>query len=125
MREKPMAEDLLVTRVVSQSSGVGGRSLNSARTNHFVIDEPSYGGGPGEATTPAEAFLAGVSACGVLLVETFAREEGFPLKRARVEIDGVRTKADPANFREIRLRFELSGVDAKQGERLVERYKGR
>ena len=37
-----MAEDLLVTRVRSQTiPGIEGRSLNSARTNHFIVDDPA------------------------------------------------------------------------------------
>ncbi|MGH7151034.1 MAG: OsmC family protein [Planctomycetota bacterium] len=120
-----MADELLVTTAVSRTTGVPGRSLNSARTNHFVVDEPAYAGGPGEAATPAETFLAGVSACGVLLVEAFAREEKLPLKSAIARIEGIRAKSDPANFREVRLRFEIEGVDAKAAAHLVERYKGR
>ncbi|HET6202284.1 MAG TPA: OsmC family protein [Planctomycetota bacterium] len=120
-----MVEDLLVTTAVSRTTGVPGRSLSSARTNHFVVDEPAYAGGPGEAATPAEIFLAGVSACGVLLVEAFAREEGLPLKSATARIEGIRTKSDPANFREVRLRLVLEGVDATAAARLVERYKAR
>jgi uncharacterized OsmC-like protein len=120
-----MPDELLVTQVRSQSTGVEGRSLNSARTNHFVIDEPAYGGGPGEALTPAEAFLAGISACGVLLVESFARQEGLPVRHVDAHIDGIRTKADPATFRQVNLRFQLAGVDQSQAEHLVERFKGR
>lgn len=120
-----MADELLVNEVRSQTIGIPGRSLNSARTNHFVIDEPKRYGGPGEAPTPAEAFLAGVSACGVLLVETFAREEELPLARATATIRGIRTAADPATFREITIRFELEGVGAADAESLVDRYKAR
>jgi uncharacterized OsmC-like protein len=120
-----MADDLLVTRVSSQCTGVPGRSLNSARTNHFVIDAPAYGGGPNEAITPAEAFLAGVSGCGVLLVEKYAQEENLPLRHVRAEIQGTRTKDHPADFQEIRLRFELAGVDDRQAEHLVDRFKQR
>jgi uncharacterized OsmC-like protein len=74
-----MSDDLLVTQV-SSPEGEKGRSMSGARTNHFVIDEPAYNGGPGEAVTPAESFLAGVSACGVLLVESFAARDGVPLR---------------------------------------------
>ena len=75
-----MSDDLLVTQVSSRTTGEKGRSVSGARTNHFVIDEPAYNGGPGEAVTPAESFLAGVSACGVLLVESFAARDGVPLR---------------------------------------------
>jgi uncharacterized OsmC-like protein len=121
-----MAEELTVTEVRSRTVvGVPGRSVNSSRTHHFVIDEPASMGGPGEELTPAEVFLAGVSGCGVLLVESFARKDGVPLREARAQIQGIRLKSDPANFREVRLDFELVGVTAAQGEQLVEKFKGR
>jgi uncharacterized OsmC-like protein len=120
-----MAEELLVTRVSSRSIGVAGRSVSNARHNHFVVDEPAYGGGPGEAVTPAEAFLAGVSACGVLLVESFARQDGVALAGVEASIEGVRTKADPSQFQKVTLRFTLRGVDRARAEALVERFKGR
>lgn len=120
-----MADDLLVTAVRSQSTGVKGRSLAGARTNHFVIDEPAYNGGPGEAATPAEVFLAGVSGCGVLLVESFAHKDGVPLKGVSARIEGIRTKVNPERFQRVNLWFELSGVDQKQAEALVEKFKGR
>jgi uncharacterized OsmC-like protein len=120
-----MSEELLVTRVRSQTVGIPGRSLATARQHHFVIDEPAYAGGPGEALTPAEVFLAGVSGCGVLLVESFARKDGIPLQKAEASIEGIRTADDPANFREVRLSFRLTGVTAQQGETLVEKFKAR
>ncbi len=120
-----MAEGLIITRAESQTAGIPGRSLNTVRNHHFVIDEPAYGGGPGEEITPAEAFLAGVSACGVLLVDAFAREAGWPLAWARAAIEGVRLGDDPANFKEVNLKFELAGVTQEQAEALVERYKNR
>jgi uncharacterized OsmC-like protein len=120
-----MSEELLVTTVQSRSTGVKGRSLNGARTNHFVIDEPAYNGGPGEAATPAEVFLAGVSGCGVLLVESFAHKDGIALKGVQAWIEGIRTKANPERFRKVNLRLELAGVDQKQAEALVEKFKRR
>lgn len=120
-----MADDLLITRAASHSTGVPGRCLNAARSNHFVIDEPAYLGGPGEAPSPAETFLAGVSSCGVLLVEKFAREEGVPTRAIACRIEGVRTKDKPADFREVRVRFEIAGCDAAKASHLVERYKSR
>jgi uncharacterized OsmC-like protein len=120
-----MNEERLVTHVRSQSIGIHGRCVNTARHHHFIIDEPAYGGGPGEALTPAEAFLAGVSGCAVLLVESFARASNYPLTRASASIEGIRLKTDPANFRQVVLKLELGGVDSKQAADLVDRFKGR
>ncbi len=114
--------DVKVDTVRSYSSGTVGRALNSARTQHFVIDSPS---GPNEALTSGEAFLAGVSSCGVTLVERHAQETGVPLKRMAVTIEGVRALANPTTFQSVTLRFELAGVSQSQAEQLVETYKNR
>lgn len=120
-----MTDELVINKVSAQSTGIHGRCIASARTNHFVIDEPVSNGGPGEAVTPAESFLGGVVGCAVLLIETFARQSNYPLKRATGSIEGIRTKADLANFQEVRLRIELRGVNSEQADDLVERFKGR
>ena len=120
-----MSEEFLINRVRSYSSGTPGRSINSVRSHHFVIDEPPYAGGPGEEITPGDAFLAGVSSCGVLLVESFARDAKIPFQRAEVTIEGVRKKSDPSRFDHIAMHFEVAGPNQAQAEQLVERYKGR
>ncbi len=124
MRAAGPAEDLLITRVDSVTSGEGGRSLNRARNHHFVIDEPAHGGGPGEEITPGESFLAGISACGVLLVEHHAQTIGVALHRAEATIEGERLRADTSWFRRIVLRFRLIGPSQEDAEALVEHYKG-
>jgi uncharacterized OsmC-like protein len=117
-----MAEELLFTEARSTSTGVKGRSITSARTNHWVVDLPPFHHGPGEESTPGEAFLGAVAACGALLVECFAGEEGLPLKRVQASIKGERLKSDPSWFRSIEMRFELAGVDPKQAEALVAKF---
>ncbi|MFQ5879994.1 MAG: OsmC family protein [Dehalococcoidia bacterium] len=120
-----MSEERMVNRVRSYTSGTPGRSLNNVRAHHFVIDEPPYAGGPGEEITPADAFLSGVSSCGVLLVESYAQKSGVPLQKAAVTIEGVRNQADPTSFESVSMRFELVGPNQEQAEELVEAYKGR
>ncbi|MBI4337955.1 MAG: OsmC family protein [Chloroflexi bacterium] len=120
-----MAQQLLVNRVRTYSSGTPGRSLNQVGSHHFVIDEPPHAGGPGQEITPADAFLAGVSACGLLLVETFAREEGVDLRRTEVNIEGARSPSDTSRFTGVSMRFELHGPSQRQAEHLVERYKSK
>jgi uncharacterized OsmC-like protein len=117
-----MAQPTLVNRVRSYSTGTPGRCLNQARTHHFVIDEPPYRGGSGEEITPAEAFLAGISACGVLLVEGYAREDGIPIDRVEAEIEAVRDANDPSTFAAVRMRFRLPGTDPNRAQALVRRY---
>lgn len=117
-----MSEQLLVNHVHSSTTHVFGRALNSVRTHHFVIDGTTE---PKEEITPVEAFLAAVSACGVHLIERFAREAGTDLQKVECDIEGTRLADDPTRFQGVKLHFRLSGPSQQQAEELVERFKGR
>ena len=114
-----MNEDTITTQVTSVSIGRPGRALTSARTNHLIIDSPAIG----EALTSGEAFLAGISSCGVTLVETHAQRTGVVLHGLTVAIEGVRRADRPVEFARIGLRFELAGVSQEEAEQLVAVYK--
>ena len=111
-----------IDTVRSFSSGTPGRSLNSARTNHFVLDSPA---GPNEALTNGEAFLAGVSSCGVTLIEKYALDNKVPLKGMQVAIEGIRSIAEPNRFQCVNVSFEIWGVSQAQAEELVDVWKSR
>ena len=114
-----MSEPDIVNVVRSSSSGTPGRSLNSAGRHHFPIDSPHLA----EEITSADAFLAGISSCGVNLVERVAREQGVPVRRLAVTSEGARRRDRPADFARIHMRFELVGPDQDQAEALVQRYR--
>ena len=116
-----MADPKMVDTVRTRSIGLPGRALNSARTHHFVLDSSS---GPSEALTNSEAFLAGISSCGVTLIEKYAKETGVPVTGMEVTIAGIRA-ADPARFQAIEMRFEIHGVDKPDADRLVEVWQSR
>lgn len=120
-----MGDELLITEARSTILPGKGRCVTSARTNHCVIDEPPHNGGPGEAFTPGETFLSSVLACGVLLVDAFAHKEGVPLKHVGGTVRGERLKDNPADWIAVKLAFELTGVDQKTAEALVEKYKAK
>lgn len=117
-----MSGDLTDT-VRSTSSGVPGRAVNEVRGQRLVLDSSSRP--QPDALTNSEAFLAGISSCGVTLIELYAQERGIPLRRTTVTIEGTRPAADPARFARIALRFELAGVDRAQAEQLVATYRQR
>ena len=119
------ADDLVINQVVSSSSATPGRAVNQVRNHQLVIDEPTHLGGPGEEITPAEAFLAGVSACGVLLVQGRARDTNVRLDQVEATIEGVRHRSDTSVFQRIEMRFRLSGPSEAEAVDLVEHYKGR
>ena len=115
----------LITRVHSRTGDVAGRSVNVARDHTFVIGEAVASGGTGEEISPGEAFLGGISACGVMLVERRARETGLELRRAEAWIEGRRRPSDPSWYTEIDLRFRLHGATPDQAASLVATYRER
>lgn len=116
------ADAVTIDTVRSGSVGLPGRTLTSVRTQHFVLDSPS---GPNEALTTIEAFLSGISGCGVTLVEKHARETGAPLRGIRVSVSGIRAAADPTRFQRMDVSFEMTGVTAEVAARLVDVWKAR
>jgi uncharacterized OsmC-like protein len=114
----------------AQSTDTFGRVLCTARDQHFVIDGPVQNGCPGEAVTPPEAFLTGVAACGIELLQVIARELSLPIPSASVRIEGTVDRDHPVRpdvtlFNEVRLRFSIRGVSREQATDLVERFKKR
>ena len=113
-----------VEAIVSISSGEVGRAVSSVRGQALVLDASARP--QDDAFTNSEAFLASISSCGVTLIESYANEQGSPVKRMAVEIEGVRRPAIlPACFDRILMRFEIAGVSQAQAEEWVEVYRNR
>lgn len=112
-----------VETIRSSSSGVIGRARNEARGVALTLDSSTHP--KADAMTNSEAFLAGVSSCGVTLIEGYAQETGVPLRGMSVTIEGMRTAAEPNRFARVTMKFELAGVTQSQAESLVETYRGR
>ena len=112
-----------VETIRSSSTGVLGRAQNAARGQTLLLDSSARP--QRDALTNSEAFLAGISSCGVTLIEMHAGETGVPLRRMDVTIEGVRTAAEPNRFASVTLTFELAGVTQAQAESLVGVYRQR
>ena len=117
-----MDSQLMTDTVRSRSIGMPGRALNSAREQHFILDSSS---GPSQALTNSEAFLAGISSCGVTLIEKYAMETRAPMTSVEVRIAGMRSRSDPAHFHSIEMRFDLHGVGKQEAEHLVGIWRSR
>ncbi|PYM20067.1 MAG: hypothetical protein DMD81_02655 [Candidatus Rokuibacteriota bacterium] len=115
--------DLKVDTVTSSSTGTVGRARSEARGHRILLDSSSHP--QPDAFTNSEAFLAGVSSCGVTLIEGHAKDTGVPLSRIAVTIEGGRTAAEPNRFASVTMTFRLAGVSQAQAESLVETYRGR
>ena len=114
----------------AQSTTTHGRVMCSVRNHHFIVDGPVQNGAPGEAVTPAELFLTGIAACGVELVQSFAKAEGMPLRAIDVNVAGMMDRAKPVRqdvsvFNAVHIQFALAGVTAAQGAALIDRFKAR
>lgn len=114
--------------MAAASSGTFGRVLCSARNHHFVADGPVQNGCPGEAVTPPELFLSSIAACGVELIEVFARQDSIALGGVAVTARGTLDRADQARsdvtlMNTVALAFTLQGVDEAQGVHLLARFK--
>jgi uncharacterized OsmC-like protein len=95
-----------------------------------VIDGPVANGCPGEELTPPEAFLSGVAACGVELVQVIAREQSVPVRDVAVRIQAVVDRSRPVRpdvtlFNSVRLRFTLAGVPRDRAGGLIEQFQKR
>lgn len=112
------------------STDTHGRVLCNVRNHYFIVDGPVQNGAPGEEVTPAELFLASIAACGVELVQAFAKSESIPLRAIDVDIAGTLDRANPVRkdvnvLNSVQLGFHLTGVTAAQGAALIDRFKGR
>ena len=117
-----MSSDKIDT-IRSSSSGTIGRAVSEARGQRLALDSSAHP--QHDALTNSEAFLAGISSCGVTLIEMHAKEHGVPLTRMDVAIEGVRAAADPARFASITMRFVIAGVTQGEAESPVETYRTR
>lgn len=117
-------------QVRARSTDVFGRVMCSAREHHFIVDGPVQNECPGEEVTPPELFLSSVAACGVELLHVIAKDQGVPLTRVGVTIDGRvdrgnQPRKDVTVFNAVRLQFTLGGTDASRAAALVEAFKRR
>jgi uncharacterized OsmC-like protein len=117
-----MADDLVSSSVHTTTTRVHGRTLNSARGHHFILDGPTR---PGEEVNSMEAFLTGISSCATHLFEDFADEEGIPLQQADVSIEAVRRRDALNAFDHITITVRMEGPTRAQAEHLIERFTGR
>jgi uncharacterized OsmC-like protein len=111
-----MTETVRTDTVHTRSIGDPGRALSRARMHQFVLDSSS---GPGEGLTNSEAFLAGISSCGVTLIEKYAKDAGVRVSGMEVDISGQRSHDGPPRFDAIDVRFRILGVGQREAERLV------
>src|SRR5438046_2670249 len=92
--EEGHMSDVKIDTVTSSSTGTVGRAASQARGHRILLDSSSHP--QADAFTNSEAFLGGISSCGVTLIEGHAKETGVPLSHIAVTIEGTRPAAHPA-----------------------------
>ncbi len=106
--------------VASKTTDVPGRTLNSARTNHWVIDSPS---GPHEAVSTGESFMSGIASCAVSLVELHTVRNKLPFGTLHVSVDAIRTDESWPGFAQIDVHFTYTGVNDDQAASYTQVWK--
>lgn len=119
-----MSDDVIVKNLVrSTTTDIEGRCVNRVGDRDFEIHLPGrYGGPPPEAITPADAFLAGISSCAALLIESMAQSEHAITVAVDAEVEGQRDAADTSWFTHVDVRVTVSGCDEAVGNSLVEAF---
>lgn len=119
-----MSNLTLAYKVRGYSTGTPGRAICNARNHHFVADDAG-----GEELGAGEFFFSGIAACAVNMVERLARGDQIPLEWMDVGIEAYRDpeKAPGARtlYDDIRIHFQMWGVDDDQAHSLVETWKRR
>lgn len=123
-----MAELTLAYRVRSYSTGTAGRAICNARNHHFVAD-----GSGGDEIGAGELFLSGISACAVNMVERIAADETIPLNWMDVSVEAWRDPdkgpgSEPGGitvYDDVKVHFQMWGLDDDQGQYLVNQWKRR
>ena len=114
--------------VSARSTDVFGRVACTARHHEFLIDGPVQNGCPGEELTPPEAFLAGVAACGVELIQVLGKQQGHNDVRVSAQIAGRIDRDNPVRtdvtvFNTVTLDLQISGVAPDIAFELAEQFK--
>jgi len=122
--------DIRNYRVSARSTETFGRVQCHARHHEFLIDGPVQNGCLGEELTPPEAFLTGVAACAVELIQVIGRQQGHENIGVRAEMQALLDRAHPVRadytvFNAVHMDIAINGVSAEIAFELAEQFKKR
>lgn len=110
------------SRVSGRADATFGRTILSARRNHFVSDGRVSQGAPGEAVSAGELLLASLVSCGLGLVHLSARERNEPKPDVVLTAEFLRDGEDPTRFASLTLNFLFTGTERIAAERYVDHF---
>ncbi len=108
-----------------------GRSVMSARGNHWINDSVPPINGPNEEVNPLDMFVGALPACGVMIYEAVSIEEGITLNavNATVEADldprGVAGADVNPRIRAFRVTVNVDGPTAEEAAMMAEQFSRR
>ncbi|HZU11912.1 MAG TPA: OsmC family protein [Chloroflexota bacterium] len=117
-----MTEGVQTYQVRAVSDSFPHRAVVETGNHQFLVDSAR---GPGEEINPIQAFLGGVAACGVTLIEETAEELGVPLRAIDAAIEATRLTASPEKFERVTLTLTMTGPDEQQAQDLADRFSRR
>jgi len=119
-----MSELTLAYKSRSYSTGSIGRAICNARNHHWVADDAG-----GEEIGAGELFFAGVAACAVNMVERLAKADDIQLDWMDVSVEAYRDpdkdQGDVTLYDDIRVHFQMWGVQHDDALKLIELWKSR
>jgi putative redox protein len=122
---------LATASVVAQLANQPGRTLVTARANHFVVDSPPLLGGPNEEINPMDLLLGALASCSTFVYEMTAQEMGIPLEQvmATVEADfdprGVKGEPVDPRIQAFRVHMAVVGPTEEQAKSLADQFRQR
>jgi uncharacterized OsmC-like protein len=127
-----MTDQLLTGTATSRLTNQPGRTIVSARGNHFVVDSPPPLGGPNEEINPIDLLLGALAVCGTFVCETAAQEMNIPLRGISVTAAGdfdprglCGTDNINPRMQAFRVRLTLAGPNEAQGAALADAFRTR
>ena len=108
-----------------------GRALVSARGNHWIYDSVPPIKGPNEEVNPLDALIGALPACGIMVYEAVARENGIALDaiNATVEADldprGVAGADVNPRIRAFRVTMNVDGPTMEEAAMMAEEFSQR
>ncbi len=136
--EDPLVEDMTDESVLELARPLAstrmietGRSLVSARGNHWIYDSVPPIHGPNEEVNPLDALIGALPACGIMIYEAVANENGIALNaiNATVEADldprGVAGADVDPRIRAFRVTMNVDGPTMEEAEMMAEEYSKR
>ncbi len=108
-----------------------GRSVMSARGNHWIFDSVPPINGPNEEVNPLDAFVGALPACGIMIYEAVAREQAITLNaiNATVEADldprGVAGAAVNPRIRAFRVTMNVDGPTIEEAAMMADEFSTR